>query len=53
MMKDGKIYFTDTGSTNGSFVGDDQIEEGEPLEIVEGLKLRLGASVLRLSIIVE
>mmetsp|Transcript_12756 Transcript_12756/g.25989 ORF Transcript_12756/g.25989 Transcript_12756/m.25989 type:complete len:226 (+) Transcript_12756:65-742(+) len=51
LMKDGKIYFTDTGSTNGTFIGDRQLDEGDPVEITDDLKIRVGASVLRLSVI--
>ncbi|GMH46423.1 hypothetical protein TrRE_jg4163 [Triparma retinervis] len=51
LMKDGKIYFTDTGSTNGTFIGDTQLDEGEPVEVTDGLKIRVGASVLRLSVV--
>ena len=43
LMKDGKIYFTDTGSTNGTFIGDTQLDEGEPVEVTDGLKIRVGA----------
>lgn len=51
LLNDGKIYFTDTGSTNGTFIGDTQLDEGEPVEITDGLKIRVGASVLRLSVV--
>jgi len=53
LMKDGKIYFTDTGSTNGTFVGDKQLVEGEPLEIKDGSRIRCGASVLLMTITKE
>jgi hypothetical protein len=53
LSKVGKVYYTDCGSTNGSFVKDKktgefdvQLDEGAEYEVVEGGGVRCGASVL-------
>ncbi|GMH91860.1 hypothetical protein TrVE_jg14415 [Triparma verrucosa] len=48
--KDGSIYFVDTGSTNGTFVGEEQLEEGSPLLIKDGARIRCGASMMKLTL---
>ncbi|GMI60061.1 hypothetical protein ScalyP_jg9246 [Parmales sp. scaly parma] len=48
LNKDGGVYFTDIGSTNGTFLDEVGVEEGEPLRLpVDGvLEIRVGASVM-------
>mmetsp|Transcript_9237 Transcript_9237/g.13823 ORF Transcript_9237/g.13823 Transcript_9237/m.13823 type:complete len:259 (+) Transcript_9237:97-873(+) len=47
----GKIYFVDTGSTNGtSFMGE-ALEDNVPLELVDGMVLCFGESDLRFTIL--
>mmetsp|Transcript_25116 Transcript_25116/g.50051 ORF Transcript_25116/g.50051 Transcript_25116/m.50051 type:complete len:225 (+) Transcript_25116:126-800(+) len=48
--KAGRVYFVDTGSTNGTFYNEVQLEEGEPLEVKDGTKIRCGASIFRIGI---
>jgi len=43
----GKMYFTDTGSTNGTLVKGEELEDNEPLELAEGMELTIGSSVLK------
>ncbi|CAM9192575.1 unnamed protein product [Chrysoparadoxa australica] len=47
---DNKIFFTDTGSTNGTRVGGVYLDEGSPQELTEGLQLEIGDSVLVVSL---
>lgn len=50
---DGKYYYVDTGSTNGSFVGGDQTTELEPdvpYLITDGLQLKCGGTLMKISI---
>ena len=50
------VTFTDTGSTNGSFLYDEkgqstQMVEGEGVKVKEGVKVRVGASLLGFDLI--
>lgn len=51
--KDGRVYFVDTGSTNGTFHNEEQLEEGAPLEVKDGMKIRCGASLFRIGVAAE
>lgn len=55
MMKDGKIYFTDSGSTNGTFLGETSIEEGDPILIPtdETLEIRIGATIMLCELVAD
>jgi len=52
-----QITFTDTGSTNGTYVIDgktgvsSRVEEGVKINVVEGVRIRVGASILGFSIV--
>lgn len=46
----GKFHFTDTGSTNGSKVGETELEPDSPLLLENGTELILGQSVLRITL---
>jgi len=48
MDKDGILFFADTGSTNGSFIGDVILEEGNPYHIKNGDVLMVGSSDLKM-----
>lgn len=43
---EGRYFIHDNGSTNGTYCDDRKIDPGITIEIFEGTKLRLGASVL-------
>jgi hypothetical protein len=51
-----RLTFTDSGSTNGTFVVDrkgesNQVDEGEAIEITDATKIRVGATVLEFVVI--
>ena len=46
----GKFYFTDTGSTNGSKIGETELEPDTPLLLENGTELILGQSVLKITL---
>ncbi len=48
---DGKLVFTDTGSTNGTIYNNEEIEDNVPLELVDGMVLVLGNSDLLIHLI--
>mmetsp|Transcript_5065 Transcript_5065/g.6992 ORF Transcript_5065/g.6992 Transcript_5065/m.6992 type:complete len:197 (-) Transcript_5065:116-706(-) len=48
----GKIFYTDTGSSNGShLVGGESLEEGEPYELTNGTRLQLGSTILTFELV--
>ena len=46
----GKLHYTDTGSTNGSKVGETELEPDTPLPLENGTELILGQSILRITL---
>jgi hypothetical protein len=51
-MKKGTLYFTDSGSTNGSFAADGAlIEPGVPLELKDGLMITVGQCELHITLL--
>lgn len=46
----GKLYYTDTGSTNGSKIGETELEPDIPLGLENGTEIILGQSVLRITL---
>lgn len=42
----GKLVYTDTGSTNGTLYNDEELEDQVPLDLVDGMLLVLGGSHL-------
>lgn len=50
-VKAGKIYYTDTGSTNGTSYNGEAIEDNVPLELVDGMVLVFGESELEFTIV--
>ena len=50
-VKAGKIYYTDTGSTNGTSYDGEAIEDNVPLELVDGMVLVFGESELEFTIV--
>ena len=48
---DGKLVFTDTGSTNGTMYGDQELEDNVPLELVDGMVLVFGSSHLLIHLV--
>ena len=49
--KRGKIYFTDMGSTNGTFVNGEQLSPGKDLKLDDGTVIDVGLSRLEISLI--
>jgi hypothetical protein len=49
-VKQGKLYYTDTGSTNGSKVGGEEIAPDTPRLLEDGMELTLGQSTLVISL---
>lgn len=46
----GKLHYTDTGSTNGSKVGEKELEPDAPLPLENGTELILGQSILKIQL---
>jgi len=46
----GRLYFVDTGSTNGSGVGDERLETKVPVELYEGMKIHIGGTTMKISL---
>lgn len=49
--KAGKMYYTDTGSTNGTSYMGEAIEDNVPMEIANGMVLVFGMSELRFTLV--
>mmetsp|Transcript_36802 Transcript_36802/g.54999 ORF Transcript_36802/g.54999 Transcript_36802/m.54999 type:complete len:234 (-) Transcript_36802:143-844(-) len=49
-VKKKKFYFTDTGSTNGSIYEGKDLEPNEPLELKDGMVIKVGVSMLRITL---
>mmetsp|Transcript_10664 Transcript_10664/g.32276 ORF Transcript_10664/g.32276 Transcript_10664/m.32276 type:complete len:117 (+) Transcript_10664:112-462(+) len=47
----GKIVFTDAGSTNGSTVNGEPVEEGDPITLENGMELGIGGCLLRVALV--
>ncbi len=45
--RDGKWYIEDLGSTNGTVVDGEPLEEGKPVELKDGSEIVVGLTVLR------
>lgn len=50
-FKAGKMFYTDTGSTNGTSFRGEAIEDNEPMELSDGLVLVFGESELEFTIV--
>mmetsp|Transcript_6647 Transcript_6647/g.9497 ORF Transcript_6647/g.9497 Transcript_6647/m.9497 type:complete len:233 (+) Transcript_6647:159-857(+) len=50
VTKDGKAWYTDTGSTNGTLFRGEELEDNVPLELEDGMDLQLGASCLHITL---
>lgn len=50
LVRDGKVYLKDYGSTNGTFVDDEQIEPNAELEVASGARVRVGPLDFRIQI---
>lgn len=50
---DRKIVVADTGSTNGTFVGDERIPYGKAVEIISGKKMAFGSVVVTIDVAAE
>ncbi|MBI2843991.1 MAG: FHA domain-containing protein [Armatimonadetes bacterium] len=44
----GEYLLEDLGSTNGTFVGDERVEPGHPVEVGNGAEVKFGSAVVRL-----
>ena len=51
LHKDGNVYYTDTGSTNGSKIDGDSVEPDEPYLIQNGTILLVGATKFELTVL--
>ena len=49
-LKGGKATFTDTGSTNGTLHEGEELEDNVPLELKDGMSLKLGCTVVKISL---
>ena len=49
-IEDGLVYYTDTGSTNGSKINGKSLEEDEPYLIESGMTLLVGATKFQLTL---
>lgn len=49
-LKRGKFFYVDTGSTNGSMVGDMEIEPNAPVELESGMTIRVGQTVMKVTV---
>jgi hypothetical protein len=47
LFKKGKFYLKDEMAANGTFINDDEIEVGQPMEVVDGDTLKFGKTVFR------
>jgi hypothetical protein len=50
-LKRGKLYYTDTGSTNGSRVRGEEIPPNKPLPLETGTELVIGQSTLKITLL--
>jgi FHA domain len=50
-LKRGKLYYTDTGSTNGSRVRGEEITPNKPLPLENGTELVIGQSTLKITLL--
>uniref|UniRef100_A0A7R9WTS8 FHA domain-containing protein n=1 Tax=Craspedostauros australis TaxID=1486917 RepID=A0A7R9WTS8_9STRA len=44
--KGGRYFYTDTGSTNGSCIGGEEIEPETPYELVDGMEVSIGQTIM-------
>jgi hypothetical protein len=47
LFKKGKFYLKDEMAANGTFINEEEIEVGQPMEVVDGDSLKFGKSVFR------
>lgn len=47
-VSDGKYILEDLGSTNGTYIGNNKVETGQPVEVKPGDEIRIGSAVMRL-----
>lgn len=50
-LKNGKATFTDTGSTNGTFHEDVELEAQVPFELKDGMLLKMGTTVVKIALL--
>lgn len=48
--REGKVFFEDLGSTNGSFLNGAPLEERDPHALSTGDRLKLGATVMEVEL---
>lgn len=52
LVRDGKVFLKDYGSTNGTFLDDEQIEPNAELEVASGVRVRVGPLDFKIQIVV-
>jgi hypothetical protein len=50
LVRDGKVFFVDAGSSNGSIVDGEEADEGDEMELRTGTKVEIGQCLFQLTV---